>query len=230
MRAKDPNRAALEKVARALGEDLLGELAFLGGAAVGLLITDEAAPPMRTTKDVDCIIECATRADYFGRIRRKLRAQRFTEMVGEGIPTCAWEFGGIRLDVMPTSASVLGFSNQWYEEAAAHAKGHDLGSFEIRLVQAPHFAATKLEAFRSRGKGDYYASHDLEDLIAVVNGRPSLPEEIQAANPDLQTYLSDAFAALLASADFANALPGLMAEPRREEIVAERLRRITSAK
>ena len=70
--AKDPNRKALEDVASALGEDLLGELAFLGGASVGLLVTDEAAPPARTTNDVDCIIECATRADYFGRIRRKL--------------------------------------------------------------------------------------------------------------------------------------------------------------
>jgi hypothetical protein len=60
-RAKDPNRAALEDVAHALGEDLLGDLAFLGGAAVGLLVTDEAAPPVRPTKDVDCIVSRALR-------------------------------------------------------------------------------------------------------------------------------------------------------------------------
>ena len=223
---KDPNRAALEDVAHALGEDLLGELAFLGGAAVGLLVTDEAAPPVRPTKDVDCIIECATRADYFGRIRRKLRDRGFTEMVGEDIPLCAWESGGIRLDVMPTGAGVLGFTNRWYEAAVARADWRDLGLVRIRLVQAPHFAAAKLDAFHSRGEGDYYASRDLEDLIAVVNGRPSLAEEIQAARPDLRTYLTEEFGEMLASADFRNALPGLVAEPGREEIVAERLRRI----
>ena len=228
--AKDPNRKALEDVASALGEDLLGELAFLGGAAVSLLVTDEAAPPARTTKDVVCIVECATRADYFGRIRRKLQSRGFTEKVGEDVPICAWESGGIRLDVMPTGADVLGFTNRWYEEAAARADWRDLGSARIRLVQAPYFTATKLEAFHSRGEGDYYASHDIEDLIAVVNGRPSLPEEVRAASPDLQSYLSGEFEKLLASADFMNALPGLVAEPSRGKIVAERLRQIASAK
>jgi predicted nucleotidyltransferase len=46
-----------------------------------------------------------------------------------------------------------------HEAAVARADWRDLGSTEIRLVQAPHFAATKLEAFRSRGAEDYYASH-----------------------------------------------------------------------
>jgi chloramphenicol O-acetyltransferase len=40
----------------------------------------------------------------------------------------------------------------------------------IRVVTAPYFCATKLEAFRGRGKGDYLASHDLEDLLTVVDG------------------------------------------------------------
>lgn len=128
------NRAALEDIASAQREDLLGVLAFLGGAAVGLLVTDEAASPVRTTKDVDCIIGYATRADYFGRARQKLRAHGFTEMVVEGIPACALEARGNRLNVMPTSAGVIGFAYQWYEEAAAHADWHGLGSARIRMA------------------------------------------------------------------------------------------------
>lgn len=42
---------------------------------------------------------------------------------------------------------------------------------------APYFCATKLEAFGGRGKNDYLASHDLEDLITVVDGRPELLED-----------------------------------------------------
>jgi hypothetical protein len=30
--------------------------------------------------------------------------------------------------------------------------------------------ATKLEAFLKRGGGDYIASHDLEDIVTVVDG------------------------------------------------------------
>ncbi len=44
----------------------------------------------------------------------------------------------------------------------------------VRVVAAPYFCATKLETFRDRGKGDYLASHDLEDPITVVEGRPEL--------------------------------------------------------
>src|SRR5439155_22920310 len=38
----------------------------------------------------------------------------------------------------------------------------------IRLVTAPYFIATKYEAFIGRGRGDYLASHDFEDLMAVI--------------------------------------------------------------
>ena len=46
----------LELAAAALGE-LLDEVVFVGGATVGLWITDPAAPAPRPTKDVDVIVE-----------------------------------------------------------------------------------------------------------------------------------------------------------------------------
>jgi hypothetical protein len=45
---------------------------------------------------------------------------------------------------------------------------------EIRVVTAPYFIATKLEAYKGRGKGDFVGSHDLEDLVSVVDGRENL--------------------------------------------------------
>jgi hypothetical protein len=41
------------------------------------------------------------------------------------------------------------------------------------------------EAFDGRGKGDYLASHDIEDIIAVLDGRPVIVDEVKRAEPDL---------------------------------------------
>lgn len=49
----------LSLVAKGLS-DLNTKVAFLGGAAVTLYITDVATPPPRTTDDVDCVIEIAS--------------------------------------------------------------------------------------------------------------------------------------------------------------------------
>ncbi len=49
----------LEEAVDHLG-DLIDRLVFLGGCATGLLITDNAAPPIRYTHDVDDITEVAS--------------------------------------------------------------------------------------------------------------------------------------------------------------------------
>jgi len=48
-------------VARGL-RDLKEEVVFVGGATVGLHITDPAAPEVRLSKDVDCVVEITTRS------------------------------------------------------------------------------------------------------------------------------------------------------------------------
>jgi predicted nucleotidyltransferase len=82
---------------------------------------------------------------------------------------------------MPLDEKILGFSNRWYEPAMDSAVVHELGpDLRVRVVTAVYFCATKLEAFAGRGKHDYQSSHDLEDLMAVVDGRPELAEEIHS--------------------------------------------------
>jgi hypothetical protein len=58
---------------------------------------------------------------------------------------------------------------------------------KIRLVAPVYFCASKLEAFASRGENDFSVSRDLEDLIAVVDGRAELVGEIQAAANDVRS-------------------------------------------
>ena len=94
----------------------------------------------------------------------------------------------------------------------------------IRLLSAVAFVATKLEAFASRGKGDFLTSHDLEDVLNVVDGREQLVEEMAGAPGGLRAFVARTFAGLLAQPDFMNVLPGLIAEPERTDVVLARLR------
>src|SRR5205085_5613086 len=61
----------------------------------------------------------------------------------------------------------------------------------------PLFIATKLDAFHGRGGGDIVASHDLEDIIAVVDGRREIVSEVAAASADDREYIASELRPLL---------------------------------
>ena len=197
-----------------LAVDRLGELAdemvFLGGCATGLLITDSAAPPIRVTRDVDAIVQVVSLNEYY-KLSAKLRALGFTEDKSEGAPICRWVTDNVILDVMPTDTKILGFGNEWYQAAAEHAEVISLPSGkQIRMVSAPYFLITKLEAFDGRGSGDYLASHDMEDIIAVLDGRPEIVEEVKKTDPVLVKELSERFRGLLQEKYFIDSVSGHM--------------------
>jgi len=110
---------------------------------------------------------------------------------------------------MPLDEAILGFSNRWYKTAMQEANSVTLEpSLRIRVVNPACFVATKLEAFRSRARGDYFGSRDLEDLISVVDGRPELLEEIRAAPKGLKSFVATELNILLREPRFIDALPG----------------------
>jgi hypothetical protein len=80
----------------------------------------------------------------------------------------------------------------------------------LKVAPAPHFLATKLEAFRGRGKGDYFASHDLEDLIAVIDGRESIVDDVTAAPVELRAFMAEGIRSFIADPRFLDALPGFL--------------------
>lgn len=227
MRSGDPNVGLVQSVARALGA-LNERVVFVGGCAAGLLVTDAARPPVRATVDVDLITEVASRADYYA-FADSLRAAGFREDVGE--INCRWRLGSLIVDVMPTDATILGFTNRWYRPAIAHASTTALPDGQtIRLISAPLLVATKLEAFHGRGAGDFARSHDIEDIMVIVDGRAELLAEIAAAPAEVADYLRSEMAALLLNERFVSTIPmhflGSDEEQGRVPIVMERLRRI----
>jgi predicted nucleotidyltransferase len=208
-RTQNPNLEILELAVDQLGE-LADEMVFVGGCATGLLITDQAAPPIRVTKDVDAIVQVVTHSDYYA-LSEKLRERGFREDVSEGAPICRWATEEVTLDVMPTDARILGFGNKWYHPAMQNAEVVELPSGkQIRMVSAPFFLITKLEAFEGRGGGDYQLSHDVEDIISVIDGRPELLDEIKRSEQDLSNELASRIKILLGESRFIDAIPGHM--------------------
>ena len=59
----DPNRTLFEAVVRLLAP-VLDELVFVGGCTTGLFITEPAAAGIRTTRDVDAIVDVTSYAKY----------------------------------------------------------------------------------------------------------------------------------------------------------------------
>lgn len=218
MNTHDPNVAKVELVAQALGP-LREQLVFIGGCAAGLLLTDPAAPPVRMTYDVDLAVEVAALSDYH-RLEAEFARLGFKRDVTMDV-VCRWHYRGLEVDLMPTNARILGFANRWYPLVVKTAQPITLPSgTAIRLITAPAFLGTKFEAFVDRGKGDVLGSHDLEDIINVVDGRPELLGEIAAAAPELRCHLGERCRALLATPSFLDFLPGMVVP---DESLADRV-------
>ena len=220
----DPNLPLLQDAVRKLAP-FLDEIVFVGGVTLGLLITDEAAAPIRGTTDVDVIAEILTYVDYIA-FSERLRQANFAE---DQELTCRWHNGALTLDVLALSKEVLGFTNIWYEPALHHASMLILpGGPSIRVITAPFFLATKMEAFRGRGKMDFQASHDLEDFVAVLEGRENIVNEIAESPQDVRDYLAQAAKTLLAEPRFLDVLPGFVLDHERVPMIKKRLASIAA--
>jgi hypothetical protein len=205
----DPNLAKVELIANALGP-LRDRLVFVGGCAAGLLLTDSAAAPARVTYDVDLVAQVAALAGYH-RLEKDFVRLGFVRDLSADAPICRWRYNNLEVDLMPTETSILGFANRWYPLVVETAESLMLPSGNmIRLITAPAFLATKFEAFANRGKGDLLGSHDLEDIINVMDGRPELVEEIANMSTELRRYIETNCAALLEAPNFIDVLPGLI--------------------
>ena len=99
---------------------------------------------------------------------------------------------------MPTNDPSIGFKNKWYQEGFEKAIDHKVDErCTIKILTAPYFIATKLEAYKGRGKSDGRTSQDFEDIIYVFENRASVWEELNNAEEKLKKYLKQEFSNLL---------------------------------
>lgn len=224
------NIQMLEVVAQALGQELCQGVAFVGGCTTALLLTDELSrEEVRYTDDVDLVVHL-TGYTQWQQLVEQLRQKGFKQSQQEDI-ICRMRLGELKVDFMPAdaeTANLLGCNNLWFTDGLANTQWHTLPSnTRIRLFTAPYFLGSKLEAYAGRGAQNPLSSQDLEDILNLVNGREELLQEVDAAAPELRTYLARKLAALLSNNDFGYLVQDAAhGDTEREQIIWQRLRHI----
>ena len=184
----------IKTVSHALGA-LKEKIFFVGGAVISLY-ADRAVFEVRATEDVDVIIEIV---NYSARaaLEEKLRQIGFAHDIESSV-VCRFKIAGVVVDVMPTNDPSIGFTNKWYPEGFKQSVMFTIDQKNtIKILSAPYFLATKLEAFKSRGKGNGRTSHDFEDIVFVLENRSSIWEEMNSLNGEIKAYLKHKFLLLL---------------------------------
>ncbi len=97
-------------------------------------------------------------------------------------------------------------------------------------MTAPYFLATKLEASSGRGRGDFLFSDDIADIIAIIDGRPEIIDEINGTQTDLRSFLSQKFKDLSTNELFLESIAGHLRPDRvsqaRLPLIIERVKKI----
>ncbi len=220
------NLRRLEAVAAILAP-LDDDFVFLGGAVVPLLVDAPGSLKIRPTQDVDVIVEVLSRPAYY-ELEHRLRGLGLRHDTTPGAPICRWtastDLGTIPVDVMPIEEKILGFSNPWYSLAMETAQPVEQSPHHLRLITAPVFLGTKLQAFLGRGRSDYLGSPDLEDVVTLVEGRARLITELQAGDPRLRQFVGTTIAAMLD--ELIPVISGHISQPSQRFTVIDRFRRL----
>jgi hypothetical protein len=115
---------------------------------------------------------------------------------------CRYKVKGVIVDVMPTDASVIGFTNRWYADGFKFAKTIQLDELPVKIFTLPFFIASKIEAFKSRGQNNYLFSSDFEDIVYILENNSNIASLILESPKDVRQYLKQCFTNFLQDVEF----------------------------
>lgn len=131
---------------------------------------------------------------------------------------------------MPTQDDRIGLNTKWFREALDTSIHVEYSHTRLPIVSPIGLLATKYLTFTERGEGDFYGSHDLEDLITVIDGRQDIIKEVDAARIGLRNYVIQGISNLLAEEEFVEALAGFLppdsASQKRIPLLMSKLQKI----
>ncbi len=203
-----PSVQRLIRVARALG-DLTGEVVFIGGAIAPLLQVRPPFAETRPTKDVDGVIASSRYADL-ARLAEALHQRGFRQHPADTAHLHRWRTpAGDALDLVPAGSHPGGSGQAWDRFALDYPVALELeDGLTIRHAGAPAFLALKWAAFADRGRADPFASHDLEDILALLASRDTLVAEVDGAPHAVQDFVTTSAARLLGDDRISDLLAG----------------------
>lgn len=202
MSIQDYHKELIAKVARALG-DLNKEAVYVGGSVVSLYVDDPAAPDVRPTDDIDITLEI-TSLGKLETLRQQLAKKGFRQSSEDDV-LCRFRYDEIKVDVMATRQVGWAPANPWFEPGFDHLQKIDIDGMPIRILSLPYFLASKITAFKGRGK-DPRTSHDLEDVTYVLDNKIDLVDEVTNAPEDVLDFLANEFTQMLDNAKIKEAI------------------------
>ena len=190
------NIVRLKVVAKALAE-LEHHVVFVGGSVVELYCDDPARGEVRPTDDIDVVIELINKGSHAD-LEEKLRQIGFKHDIESAI-ICRFKYHDIVVDIMPTEASILGFTNRWYKDGMNNTVLTILDNqTAIQIFEVTYFIASKIEALKSERRGkDFRFNSDFEDIIYIFDNNTYLLSAILQAESEVKSYLKNEIAHLL---------------------------------
>lgn len=185
MENKIINLHVVAEIAKALKE-LNEQIVFVGGAVVSLYTDDPAADEIRPTKDVDLTLHIVN-LSHWEEITQQLGRLGFNpDPYGQAI--CSFKYKDIPVDIMAAEDGPFGPANSWYKVGFENIQITSALDQKIQIFSAPCYLATKFEAFHSRGS-DYRSSHDIEDIIYIIDNRINIVSEMKKDNPLVSDFV-----------------------------------------
>lgn len=221
----------LIRVARALAEIREQRFVFAGASILPLLLNDPAAPAARFTGDVDAVVDVLT-YDQWERLQSRLRefdvVVRADPAVGKG-RMCLFHLNEIEVDIMPVRISLVMHPSRMLEIGFQFAEPHQLADdLEILALSASGLVAAKLEAFGDRGVREFPVSKDLEDIVALLDGRLGIGGELSEAPDEMRHFIAAAMIRLLGDGNVLDVISDLLRDRERERRVIGLMRTLTS--
>lgn len=185
MENKTINLKVVAKVAKALKE-LNDNVVFVGGAVVSLYTDDPASEEIRPTQDVDISLDILNLKEWERLEQRLAELEFYPDPFGSSI--CRYKYEDIPVDIMSMQDTARGESNRWYKVRFTNSTKVKVEDQEIKILSAPCYIATKFEAFKNRGN-DYRTSHDIEDIIYIIDNRITIAEEVTECKKEIKEFI-----------------------------------------
>jgi hypothetical protein len=201
---------SLETVASAL-EGIPTRTVFAGAGILPLLVQPSLILELRGTEDADVIVQIMHYGEWL-RLRDMLldRGFREREDARHNRQILFW-LGKIPVDFIPPRMREFGTENRWLDLGYELAEEAALpsGRVVLRLPATP-FLASKILAFHARGRRDVVISKDLDDIAALLIGRPELAREMSVAHPEIRAWVAESFSMWRRDEIVWDALPGFV--------------------
>lgn len=155
---------------------------FVGGATMPLYVDPETGTDLRDTKDIDCMVEAASYAE-FSRMEGRLRAAGFRQPLDAGpMPKCRWVKGDLTYDIVDVRSDHP--NDVWSRPTGEGLETRTLPSGRSIPILCPgRFLAAKIEALRDRGGSRWYESTDFEDIVLLLESHPQLQPWLAGTPP-----------------------------------------------